>query len=192
MYQTLGFTRWPHYKLTLFPLSVTPEGCNPESGHSISGSSKMGFTLLELLVVVLIIGILAAVALPQYQVAVAKSRLASYIPLMRSLQQAQEQYYMANGFYATDIRDLDVECSAYGTGAHEGWCYLGNKGVARMHLEGRDSFVLQDDRVDNALLLFFYTRPVAASCYGYNDFGKRVCHSLTGDNNPKDLGLMLN
>ena len=56
MYQTLGFTRWTHYKLTLFALSVTPEGCNPESSHSILKFNKLGFTLIDLLVVVLIIG----------------------------------------------------------------------------------------------------------------------------------------
>ncbi|MDD6153015.1 MAG: prepilin-type N-terminal cleavage/methylation domain-containing protein [Elusimicrobia bacterium] len=70
---------------------------------------NQGFTLIELLVVVLIIGILSAVALPQYEWAVEKSRAAEALAVLKTLREAQEVYYMANGQYAADMADLDVD-----------------------------------------------------------------------------------
>ena len=76
------------------------------------------FTLIELLVVVLIIGILAAIALPQYQVAVTKARLSTYMPMAKALVQAEDAYYLANGTYTADLAALDIEIP------HEGYTYV--------------------------------------------------------------------
>ena len=72
-----------------------------------SAAVRRGFTLMELLVVVLIIGVLAAIAYPQYSRAVAKAKAIKVISLMSQINRSQELYYMNNALYAEDPNELD-------------------------------------------------------------------------------------
>ena len=71
--------------------------------------NKKGFSLIELLVVVLIIGILAAVAVPKYQVMTKVSKIKALYPQMRALVEARARYYQANRVFTTDMSALDVQ-----------------------------------------------------------------------------------
>ncbi len=126
---------------------------------------KKAFTLIELLVVVLIIGILSAIALPQYTKAVAKSRVAEVLLLGRSIVKAQQIYKMANGTYATSLDDLDIgypctmsEYSGSGTGV------LGTLTCTHSHGFLYESFVsLYADKVDGFWINFSFAGSATCS-----------------------------
>ncbi len=71
-----------------------------------------GFTRIELLVVVLIIGILAAVALPKYELAVRKTKYMSGVSLARPFMDAEDRFLLAAGSYTHRLEDLDIQCPA--------------------------------------------------------------------------------
>ncbi len=65
-------------------------------------NKKKGFTLVEIMIVVLIIGILLAIAVPNFLRARESSRTRSCIANLRQIEAAKEQWAMDNKKGATD------------------------------------------------------------------------------------------
>lgn len=153
-----------------------------------------GFTLIELLVVVLIIGVLAAVALPKYEQAVRKTRASNTLTLLRSIKDAEERHFMANGLYTLDFESLDIAlpggCQINGQSAK---CGTGNQQVGYSLSLGNFShpnyygvtareraspYILWQWQLDQAS-----TQPGKRICFPMEadgDKGVRLCQSFGG------------
>ncbi|NQT47286.1 MAG: prepilin-type N-terminal cleavage/methylation domain-containing protein [Candidatus Omnitrophica bacterium] len=70
--------------------------------------NRRAFTLLELIIVVLITGILAVVAMPEYQKAMRRSMCVEAYNVFAAIKVSQEVYFVENQTYASDISDFDV------------------------------------------------------------------------------------
>jgi prepilin-type N-terminal cleavage/methylation domain len=67
-----------------------------------------GFTLLELVIVVLIISILAAIAIPQYRQYVVRSHRVDAQSALVELAARQERFYYTNNAYTDDLAKLNA------------------------------------------------------------------------------------
>ena len=138
--------------------------------------NKKGFTLIELLVVVLIIGILAAIALPQYKLAVEKTKTVEALNILHSIVRAEQNYYLAKNAYTTSFDDLDISLP-------------GNKVVPyRIELSSgwkiiiySTSYVYAQNKSDTNTLTVHYSNRIH-TCIAKEDnkMANEICKSLGG------------
>ena len=72
-----------------------------------SRDCRSGFTLIELMIVVVVIGILAAIAIPKFTQVSRQAKQAEAGPLMKQIVTLQERYHAKEGSYAADLTLLE-------------------------------------------------------------------------------------
>lgn len=155
---------------------------------------KKAFTLIELLVVVLIIGILASVALPQYTLAVEKSRASEAFSMLKTIQEAGIICEMEKG-EPCNFNDIAIKLPGFNCEGDDGvgcvganfsyWCDETNACTDPAAVRNSSDFdyALQYIGPDT------YAGSVAGYvllnnkhyCWGSNAKGNKVCKSLGGN-----------
>ena len=71
--------------------------------------SQGGFSLVELTIVVVILGVLATFAVPRFMTSVERSKAAESYTYLSQIESAQERYNARHGEYAKNVTDLDID-----------------------------------------------------------------------------------
>lgn len=75
-----------------------------------------GFTLIEVMIAVAIVGILSAIAMPMYRNYIIRAKLVEGINALTTMRAQMEQYYLDNRTYATVSATIVTPCVAYAIG----------------------------------------------------------------------------
>ncbi len=81
------------------------------SSLRLNAKRQEGFTLVELAVVIIIIGVLAAFAVPRFRDSVERSKASEAFNYLSSIRASQERYHARQSTYGNDPAVLDIELS---------------------------------------------------------------------------------
>jgi type IV pilus assembly protein PilE len=119
-------------------------------------SAQRGFTLLELMIVVAVIGILAMVGLPGYSDYVKRGKIAEATSTLSDVRVKMEQYFLDNRTYVgADAANLPCNATVLGMGKKHFTYVCGNLGAATYTVtatgvagEGMSGFTYTIDQVN--------------------------------------------
>lgn len=80
--------------------------------RSRSRPRSRGFTLIELMVAVVIVGILASIAYPAYTSHTQRARRADAIAALTAVMQAQERFRSNSALYASTVGELGINVAS--------------------------------------------------------------------------------
>ena len=148
---------------------------------------NQAFTLIEILVVVLIIGILATIAVPQYRLSVAKSRLVQMELRGNALYKAAKVYELANGTWPTDVSVLDIDITQESVELKANKVMTASDHIAAHYSDGSSCGLhiayhryvwCGNDDIWILKTIKKSDDEQAWSCEGITDFGTKICASF--------------
>lgn len=116
--------------------------------HAIVSAKKRrrkGFTLLELLMVVLIVAILASIGFVSYIRSVERSRAAELLPVLAAVRSAQLRYRAQNDSWASNINQLDTEIPSAAEMKYWYWGSMITAGDGSYHMHRTDGMYRDQD-----------------------------------------------
>ena len=110
--------------------------------EEMKSNNKSGFTLLEIIIVIIIVGVLASLALPRFFSTVEFSRSTEALASISSLRQSVERCFLANGgtYVGCTIGSIDLDNPGNSPGAHFSYSIAPNGAVGYTITATRNTF----------------------------------------------------
>ena len=82
---------------------------NPQKKLLANNNPKAGFSLVELTIVVVILGVLATFAVPRFMSSVERTKASESFSYLAQIESAQGRYNAERGLYADSTSKLDID-----------------------------------------------------------------------------------